>query len=684
MIKMPPVKMDYFAMQGGLNTMAPPLTMPPGYAIVAQNFEASVTGGYRRIYGYERFNGKASPSEQLYYTLPATITGSWAVGNTITGATSGATAHVLGSADDGFIVCNITGTFNGTESLTIAATPVATNTAAVYVGGASTLALDAGFLADTADVYRALIDAVPGSGSVLGVWAYKDVVYAFRNNAGGTACDMYKSSASGWTQVTFGYEVAFTTGTGEISDDAVVTGATSGATGTVKRVLRRTGTWGSDAAGTLVFASITGTFQAAENLQVGGVTKAVCSGAQTAITLLPGGRFQFVTHNFLGGSTTSRMYGCDGVNRGFEFDGTTFVPIPTGMTTDTPKYVAAHKKHLFFAFDASLQHAGPGEPYAWTAVLGAAELGLGETITGIQAHVGDSSNATLIALTRNKIHVLYGNSSADWNLVSTESEVGGIAYTQQKIGDMFWLDERGITSLTAAFQFGNFQSSTITNNIQDWVRERRTRAVDSCISRENNQYRLFFSDGYALYCTFYQTDKGRRADFMPVLFDDPVTCICSTEWSDGSEKIFFGSSDGYVYQMEKGSSFDGGAIHYYFTTAHNHIKSPQVEKRYRKAVLEVRGTSYVEFQFGYELGYGQAVISQPADTTLSVSLSSAAWDSFTWDDFYWDGRSLAPSETSINGSAENIALAVNGTSAAILPFTITGMLVHYTPRRRLR
>ena len=684
-IDMPGVQMDYFAFVGGLNTMSPPLTMKPGFAIESQNFEASVSGGYRRIPGYERYSGKSSPSEQFYYTLPATITGSWAVNDTITGATSGATATILGSTDTGFLVANISGTFNGSENLQISAVTVATNTGAAFSGGADTPADEATYTAAAADVYRALIAAVPGSGSILGVWGYGGVVYAFRNNAGGTACDMYKSSASGWTQVTFGYEQAFTTGTGEISDGDTVTGATSGATGTVKRVLRRTGTWGSDALGTLVFASITGTFQNGENLQVGGVTKAVASGTQSAITLLPGGKFRFVNYNFLGSTTTMRMYGCDGVNKGFEFDGTTFVPIRTGMTNDTPKFIAAHKNHLFFSFDSSVQHSGTGDPYAWTAVLGAAEIALGDTCTGLVAHVGDASNAALVMLTRQRVNVLYGNDSSDWTMVSTEAEMGGIAYSQQKVGDMYWVDDRGITALSAAFQFGNFQSGTVSKNIQSWITEQRTRVVDSCISRENNQYRIFFSNKYALYGTIYQDANGKRIDWMPMLFQDDVTCICSSEWSDGSEKIFFGSSDGYVYQLDKGTSFDGDNINAYFVAAYNNLKSPQISKRCRKAVLELKGESYAAIRFGYKLGYNQTHIAQPDDVTVTSNLSADYWDSFTWDSgAYWDGNTLAPIEISISGTAENIALAVACDSAVISPFTVTGSVIHYTPRRRIR
>ncbi len=59
-----------------------------------------------------------------------------------------------------------------------------------------------GQTAPSAGGTRGDILAVPGSGGILGVAVYDGDVYAFRDNAGGTAVDLYKATASGWSQVT--------------------------------------------------------------------------------------------------------------------------------------------------------------------------------------------------------------------------------------------------------------------------------------------------------------------------------------------------------------------------------------------------------------------------------------------------------------------------------------------------
>jgi hypothetical protein len=449
----------------------------------------------------------------------------------------------------------------------------------------------------------------------------------------------------------------------------------------VIKVVLRDGVWGTDAKGLLVINGITGTFLSTENLRVGGITQATAVSLATAISLPAGGRYQFVNYNFGGAAGTKKMYGCNGVGKAFEFDGATFVPITTGMATDAPKFIAAHKSHLFLSFAASVQHSAIGNPYAWTAVLGAGELALGDPVTGMTAHVGNDQSAALIITTENRIVALYGTSSANWQLIANESEVGAIAYTQQKVGDMFWLDDRGITSLKAVFQFGNFQQATITQQIYDWLVNRRSLAVDSCISRTRNQYRLFFSDGWSLYVT-YMPDG--TSEIMPIYFPVAVGCISSIEWVPGRERIFFGSASGMVYESDVGTSMDGAAIEAHFTTTYNHAKSPQIQKRYRKIALDIYGDGLVDFSFGYDLGYGDTEISQPTSTAFQGTRSSGLWDSFTWDKFFWDSRAYGPVQMSIAGSAENIALAIRSTSAAARAFTITGIIVHYSPRRRIR
>lgn len=671
----------YTPLGGGLDQESPLTQRKPGFVRSGHNYEALLNGGYGRIGGYERFSGQPKPSDATYSILAATITGVALLGDTLTGVTSGATGVIIALPGDSFVLTKVSGHFEAAESLRIGVTTIATATAVDNIDSATTALLRAQYRNLAADNYRADIAAVPGSGAILGVHLFNDVLYAFRNTADGTAAAMYASSASGWTPVTFEYQISYTAATGAAT---IVDGGTltqGGVTATIRRVLVQSGSLsGGTAAGTLVIAAPAGGNFASGAATVGAGTLTL-SGAQTAITLSPGGRFSFVIETFGGSITSKRLYGCDGVNKAFEFDGTTFVPIPTGMTTDAPTHIIAHKKHLFLAFAGSLQHSSIGAPYGWSAVTGAAELAMGDTITGFSALPGSQSSGAMVVFTRNRTSILYGSSAADWNLVPYRDELGAYAYTIQDVGFTVFLDDRGITEMQAVQSFGNFAHAALSDKARRLINSLRTRSSASCIARDKNQYRLFFSTGDAIYLT---VAGNKVVGLMPQVFQHPVRCICSQEMNDGSEAMFFGGDDGVVYQLDKGTSFDGDAINASLDLVYDFQKSPRTRKRYRDLTVEITGTGYAAITFSYALGYANSAIAQAANSTVTPEISDALWDTGTWDTGTWDGATLLPSSFTIDGEAENIAFSFRTASDYFDSHTFTGLLTHYTPRKELR
>jgi hypothetical protein len=164
-----------------------------------------------------------------------------------------------------------------------------------------------------------------------------------------------------------------------------------------------------------------------------------------------------------------------------------------------------------------------------------------------------------------------------------------------------------------------------------------------------------------------------------------VSCITSLEGAGGTEQIYFGSTDGFVYQMDCGTSFDGANIDWSAELVFNHLGSPRQLKSYRKAVTETTGTDYAEYSLFYNVGYGSSEYQSSATVSDTLSLSSSRWDSsITWDQFQWDGASLTPSECSLSGTAENVSLFYSGSSDMFEQFTLNGVLLNFVPRRQLR
>ena len=599
-LRTPPVSYDLIRLAGGFDQVTPTLSLAPGVARRAANFECSITGGYTRIAGYERFDGRPSPSDALYLVLVCNVTGTVAVGDSVTGSSSSATAKVIAVDGSDVVLTRMVGDFVVGEYLNISGAFEAEITT---VQGPSADGLeDATYKSLAAEDYRSDIQAVPGSGSILGVALYNGTIYAWRNNAGGTAAVMHKSSATGWQVV-------------------------------------------------------------------------------STPTLSPNGRYETVVANFGGGTANYKLYGCDGANKAFLFDGTTFTQITTGMAVDTPEHIAFHKQHLFLSFGASLQFSAIGDPTTWSPILGAGELAMNAEITNLLPLPGDQSSGALAVYTRSDTSVLYGTSSANFQLSAFNTGTGAIAYTAQNMDQAYVLDDRGIMSLGTSLNFGNFLPASLTMNIRPFVEQRLSLACSSTVNRIKGQYRVFFTDGTVIYMTVL---NGKVLGSMPIQYLRPALCTVEGEATDGSAISFFGSNDGFVYQMDKGPSFDGTAIAANLNLVYNSTKSPRVLKRYRKASVELTGDSYAEIAFGYDLGYRTAALEQPQDYTYENDLRSAYWDQMIWDNFIWDGSDISPSEVEVQGTAENMAIRISSVSALFQPFTVNNIIVHYTPRRGLR
>jgi hypothetical protein len=678
---LPRVQYDLIRLMGGMDQVTPTLSLKPGVVRRAANFECAITGGYTRIAGYERFDGRPSPSEAQYYILSGTFIDTVSLGDTVTGTVSGATGKVIALPTGQVVLTRVTGIFQTNENLSVSA--VIKVSSIQIVGVAADGLLDAEYKSLAAADYRADIQAVPGSGSILGVAFYDGNLYAWRNNAGGTAAAMYKSSGTGWTAISLLIELPFDDGTTEILPGAVVTGGTSGATGTVQRVAKRKGSWTSapHAEGVLVLSGVTGTFTNNEHINVGGSKYALVNGTSSQMTWIPSGRFQAVVANFGGGQTNKKLYFCDGKNRAFEFDGTVLVPITTTMSPDVPTGIVVHKQHLFLAFGHSLQFSSLGLPYEWDPITGAGEIAMNDVITNLIPLPGDQSSGALAVYTKSDTSVLYGTSEANFALSNFNVGTGAYQYTGQNLDQTYILAERGVMALGTTLNFGNFATASLTMNLRPYIQVRRNLASASIVNREKGQYRVFFSDGYGLYLTIA---NGQYMGAMPVQYPNPVTCTSEGQSTDGAETSFFGSTNGFVYQLDAGTSFDGADIPANITLVYNSTNSPRILKRYRTASVELTGDSYAEFSVGYNLGYLSPEYVQPSDQLYENDLRSAFWDSFEWDNFVWDGRDLSPSEVEVTGTAENIALRISSVSALLAPFTVNSIIVHYSLRRGLR
>jgi len=123
----------YFPFEGGVNMVDPSLSLEPGELVSADNFEIDIRGRYRRMDGYERFDGQVLPSEVVFYRIPFTLGTARdsvfnsafstafdmqipSTGDLVKGGTSGAIGSILQVSIEDVTGDSAAGSFSGSDA----------------------------------------------------------------------------------------------------------------------------------------------------------------------------------------------------------------------------------------------------------------------------------------------------------------------------------------------------------------------------------------------------------------------------------------------------------------------------------------------------------------------------------------------------------------------------------------
>ena len=481
--------------------------------------------------------------------------------------------------------------------------------------------------------------------------------------------------------------ISFDGGVTEILEGDLITGSSSGRTATVKKINILSGAYSTnDAAGYLSITGNSGLWTNNEEIQVRGVKRALVNGViEPAVvtvakangvlyeqTIEPNGSYNFVNFNFVGENSSERMYGANEVDNSFEWDGTTFIKIQTGMSTDTPENIKVFKNHLFLSYPkGSVQNSSTGLPTTWSTTLGAAEIVVGDNITGLSVETKDS----FAIFGRNNTFILYGTSKDDWNLTQFYTGTGAVSKTVEKMQTTIFLDDRGIVSLGSTLNYGDFKQAVISEKIDPLIQKYKNKVSTSLRVRDKNQYRIYFNDKTGIAMTFI---NGKNMGMLPFTLDHQITSSVSGEDSNGDEVLYGGFDDGYVRKIDSGTSLDGNTVYSFVRLAYHHYGSPQQKKRFREILLELSADTNTTLTIQPDYNYGDGTI--PTTVDYSVSVTNDEW---TVDDISSDTLGIAvvdKARARIHGVGETMGIIIKNESIYDKPVTLQGAVVQYSLR----
>ena len=357
---------------------------------------------------------------------------------------------------------------------------------------------------------------------------------------------------------------------------------------------------GKDAEGTLVVTDMASVYARTSNIGIGYQLRTGAAGGGALLgyynsvdepLTLPSSsileaaetRWTFTTCDPWAVDASDVMIACSGVEEAYGFDGTYLLPIATGLkpVEEIPRHAAYFQNQLFLGYAIGIVQASDvGQILQFSGgEAGAIENGVSDRVTGLLPLRGQA----LAVFTERSIRAIYADGGGVQDIKEISNSSGAIEYTVQDMGVPMFCDFRGIATLSAVQEYGDFQRGRLTNKVTRYMLSRLQfetanqtvdrRPVAALAIRNKNQYRVFFRDGYfatltlagdaidpqTMTCRYFIDGTNSAASAVRVL------ALCAGVTDEGRDVAFFSVDNQsdmyrYVYQIDAGASFDGDAI----------------------------------------------------------------------------------------------------------------------------
>jgi len=282
-----------------------------------------------------------------------------------------------------------------------------------------------------------------------------------------------------------------------------------------------------------------------------------------------------------------------------------------------------------------------------------------------------------------RIDLLSGRTHSSMVMKEHSRHVGARPYVVKSLGDTYFLDRLGLTTLTATEQSGDMTHSDVSQIIRPNLASRYHLSTASVTVRDEGLMRIFFpsSTGTDFVTMGVQGREVRgftRGRYNFELF-------CATEGQiEHRQRQFAGGTDGYVYELDKGPSFDGQPVFAALRQSYNNLKGSTTLKRWRNVWLDVQARTPFDLRFIAEQDYGDDEKQAQPFNIEGIGGQPGYWGIDNWNDFLWSGQETFPARAPLSGHGYNLGMLISSETTYEEPHSILGVTLHYQNRRLLR
>lgn len=545
---------------------------------------------------------------------------------------------------------------------------------------------------------RAAISSVGGSngsGKVLGCFNRGSDVIAVRNTSAGTSSKLWRSSSSSWVEVPLKTIYSYSSGNKNTGTKIKIGDSVSGSgfTAKITGINTESGSWDSGTGvGFFTVDVLTGSMTSGSITNTSGATATYTSSSEV---LIKDGDYKFSKCKFDLFTDLQRkdvVFSTSGKYFPSYIKDNTLVPLLNHDLPDNKSLGSfaicsvEFKNRLWLGYsDGRLVFSNVGNPLDFDPTTFSGLISIEDEIVDLAVTTGD----VLVVFCKNSVQLVKALSVGDtvtqvttdylFSTSSLTTTSGCLSNTVQRVfDDLLYIDDRGLTSLEATQKYGDFETKSYSKNIQKTLTTNFSNIIGVHVDKLLNQYRVFLSDGFGLIFTFsmssskyssssYKTIKGITTFRYLV----GVSCVCDR---------FFGSTDGYLYEFDSGTSYNGNPIDTLLSTSYFHYNSPSIIKRFKEVYLE--GSIPYKLAFSVKADFDYRNVDYIRSTTQGDLVISggmgANYDSGVYGESRYGESENQTSVYYVSAYGTNMSLSVRTSSKYIEPHVLSSMVVHYS------
>ena len=397
-------------------------------------------------------------------------------------------------------------------------------------------------------------------------------------------------------------------------------------------------------------------------------------------------RYTFERFNFNG---TDKIIFADGANHASTWDGTNLVDMNgasgtgAGTAPSAPQLITIFKDHIFYADSTTntVTFSAPFSENDFTSGNGAGTIKIDSTIVGMKVF-----REELYIFGATRIFKLTGSSSSNFAMQPVARSIGCVSgFTIQEFaGDLVYLGPDGLRTIAGTSRIGDVELGTISQAVRPLFAEQPDPELfESLVIPSKTQYRIFFcNDGRldretkGIVCVL----KGEGYEFSELRGIKPAST--DTERLSGVETVIHGGYDGYIYQQEKGNSFDGAEIEGTFRSPDLTMGDAGVSKSFTHLLINYSPESAVNATIALKYDYSVDTAVNPAPYPLSVSSLVSVYGTQVYGAGIYGGASDPVLRQPIEGSGYAIAIRIVDDGTTSSPYTMRGFQLEFSQGTR--